>query len=140
MTPGIGQDDKDRSATTPEADFHNLSFRGGHHDFDQAARVGELRLDAGAHRHVLRIAPGGPNLVHRRAVTDVGDPDGGGEDLRLVRPALGEQPVDFVQYFLGLPFHVGVQVLGDDTGQIYGLAVLDGQGKDAVRLVTHEID
>src|SRR5438876_695075 len=82
-------------ASAPEADFQNLLFRRGDHDFDQAARVGELGLDAGAYRHVLRIAPGGPDLVHRRTVANVGNPDGRGENLRLVAAALGKQPVDF---------------------------------------------
>lgn len=56
-------------------------LRGDHHDFYERPGVGELRLDAGARRHVALIHPGGPHLVHRRAVADVGDPDGGREHL-----------------------------------------------------------
>src|SRR3954471_12094010 len=65
-------------------------FGGDHHDLDQAPRVGDLRLDAGASRKILRVGPCRPRFVHQRAVADVGDPDRRREELRLARAAFGE--------------------------------------------------
>jgi len=113
-------------------------FGGDHHDFDQRPGVRQLGLDAGARRQVLRVDPCAPDLVHRRAVADVGDPDGGLQHLRLVRAAFRQQAVDVVEDLLGLAFYVLVDVLGDDAGEVDGVAVLHGLGQDGGRIVTRD--
>src|SRR5688572_27580505 len=99
-------------------------LRRHHHDLHQRARVGELRLDAGTCGQVLRVGPRGPDFVHRRAIADVGDPDRRGEDLRLVRSGLRQQPVDLVEDFLGLTLDVRLQLFGDDAGKVDGVSML----------------
>ena len=53
------------------------------------------------------------------------------QHLRLARAALGEQAVDLVQDLLGLALDVLVEVLRDHAGEVDGVAVLHGLGKDA---------
>src|SRR5438105_4627535 len=113
-------------------------FGGDHHDLDQRPRVGELRLDAGARRQVFRVDPRRPDLVHRRPVADVGDPDVRLQHLRLVRAALAEQAVDLIQHFFRLSLDVLVQALRDDASEVHGAAVLDGLRKYAARIVAHD--
>ncbi len=64
-------------------------------DLDQELRERELRLDAGPRRGVW---PSGTQASHSRVHlverADVGQPDGGHQDLRLVAAALGQQAVD----------------------------------------------
>src|SRR5690349_15263904 len=55
-----------------------------HHDLDLERGVGELGLDGGAGRRVAGRHPGVPHLVHLAPGADVGQPDVGREDLRLV--------------------------------------------------------
>src|SRR4029077_11765383 len=85
-----------RGATRARGAAECQLFGSDHHDLDERARVGELRLDAGAGGQVLAVGPRRPDLVHRRAVTDVTHPYLRLEQLRLVRAALREQPVDLL--------------------------------------------
>jgi hypothetical protein len=70
---------------------------------------------------VLRVGPRGPYFVHRRAVADVGDPDRRGEDLRLVRSGLRQQPVDLVEDFLGLTLDVRLELFRHDASEVDGV-------------------
>src|SRR5262247_912525 len=61
-----------------------VSLRRNHGDFDQQPRIGELGLDAGPAWQVLALGPGVPGLIHGVAQANVGDPNGGRYNLRLV--------------------------------------------------------
>jgi len=55
-----------------------------------------------------------------------------------VRAALGEQPVDLRQHLLGLALHVPLQVLGDDTREVDGIAVLDREREQRSGLMARD--
>src|SRR5262249_33528851 len=93
---------------------------------DLLLRALQQRLDAGARRRMTERHPGIPHLVHLVDGADVGKPDGGGEELRLVGAGLGEKAVDQREDLAGLlgetvPHHL----VRGEPGEIDGVAVHD---------------
>ena len=107
-------------------------------------RGGELGLDGGARGRVALSDPGVPHGVHLGESLDVGQPDGGGQNLGLVGSRLGERAIDDFQNFLGLfadAFSGGF--IGHGAGQIHGVAVNDSlrhAGTDADAMYAHSFD
>ena len=92
----------------------------------------------GAHGRVLAAGPGLVSFVHRFAMADVVEPDGGLHDLGLRGAAEREQPVDLAQDFLGLALHVTGEIgrhdaCGEDEAIGFG-----GLGIDLRGLVTRD--
>src|SRR5215212_10174490 len=94
-----------------------------YHDLDLERRIGELGLDGGARRRRAGGDPGIPHFVHLAPGADVGQPDVGRQDLRLVRAGVLQELVDLVEDLLGLALDVGLGVVGGEPGEIDRVAM-----------------
>ena len=99
-------------------------FRRGDHDFDEQVGSCELGAHAGPGRHVLRIDPGVPHFVEPAEIGEIGDPQIGRQDLRLVGADRSELGVDIVQDLLGLGLDVAAD-LAALSGELDRIAVHD---------------
>src|SRR5262249_1619813 len=109
-----------------------------HRDFDQQSRVGELGLDARPAWQVLALGPGVPGLIHGVAQANVGDPNGGRYNLRLVGAAQLEEAIDLFENLLGLALGVLLWIGSGDASGEHEAVGLDDLGIDFRWLVTRD--
>src|SRR5436190_14842150 len=91
-------------------------FRRDDGDLHEQPRVGEFGFDTAAAGQILPAGPGVPGLVHRLAVADVANPDGGADDLGLVGAAQRQQAIDLLENLLRLALGVLLRIVCGDPG------------------------
>ena len=107
-------------------------------DLDQILGVREPGLDARPRRRLPRHDPLVPHRIYVVEVADVGQPDGGHQQLRLVAATVRQQLVYLVKDLAGLRRGVRDRVIGDDAGGIDSVAVDNGLAQSWTNLLTFD--